>query len=107
MLYGHRRDTDGYALALEAFDRRLPEIMTAMSDLDLLILTADHGCDPTFGNHTDHTREYVPLLIYGKNIKRNVNLGTRSTFADCGQSIADIFGSKKLKHGTSFKHEII
>ena len=107
MLYGHRRDISGYARALEAFDRRLPQLMAAMSDGDLLILTADHGCDPTYESHTDHTREYVPLLIHGKRIKKNVDLGTRATFADCGQSIADIFGVGPLNRGISFKNEII
>lgn len=107
MVYGHRRNVSGYAEALESFDRRLPEIMTAMSDRDLLILTADHGCDPTYQAHTDHTREYVPLLIYGKKIKRNVNLGTRATFADCGQSIADILEAGKTNDGISFKKEIL
>ena len=107
MVYGHRRNVNGYAEALESFDRRLPGILAAMSDSDLLILTADHGCDPTYEAHTDHTREFVPLLIYGKRIKRNVNLGTRATFADCGQSIADILGAGRTKDGISFKHEII
>ena len=106
MVYGHRRNICGYAQALEAFDRRLPEIFAAMSGQDLLILTADHGCDPTYAAHTDHTREYVPLLIYGEKIKKHVDLGIRSTFADCGQSIADILGAGKLNHGNSFKREI-
>jgi phosphopentomutase len=84
MVYGHRRDVAGYAQALQAFDRRIPQILYTMSSDDLLILTADHGCDPSHKAHTDHTREYVPLLVYGTEIKKDVNLGTRSTFADCG-----------------------
>ena len=107
MLYGHRRNVTGYAGALEAFDRRLPQILGAMSADDLLIITADHGCDPTHKAHTDHTREYVPLLGYGTGIKKDVNLGTRSTFADCGQTIADILGAGKLTFGKSFKKDII
>ena len=107
MLYGHRRNVDGYARALEAFDRRIPQIFHAMSADDMLIITADHGCDPTHIAHTDHTREYVPLLVYGTAIKKNVNLGIRATFADCGQTIADILGAGKLTHGISFKKDII
>ena len=106
MLYGHRRDAVGYAGALEAFDRRLPEILHAMSADDLLILTADHGCDPSYEAHTDHTREYVPLLVYGPGIKKGVDLGTRSTFADCGQTIADILGAGQLAFGKSFKKDL-
>ena len=97
MVYGHRRNISGYAQALESFDRRLPEIFAAMSGRDLLILTADHGCDPTYAAHTDHTREYVPLLIYGEKIKKNVDLGIRSSFADCGQSIAETLGSRRIE----------
>jgi phosphopentomutase len=105
MLYGHRRDTEGYAVALEHFDRRLPEIFAAMNDNDLLILTADHGNDPTFRG-SDHTREYVPLLVYGKNAKAGVNLGTRDSLADIGQTIADNFGNQ-LSDGESFLSELI
>ena len=106
MLYGHRRNAHGYAKALEAFDRRLPEILHAMSAADLLILTADHGCDPSYEAHTDHTREYVPLLVYGTGIKKGVDLGTRSTFADCGQTIADLLGAGRLAFGKSFKKDL-
>lgn len=106
MLYGHRRNASGYAGALEAFDRRIPEILRAMAVDDLLILTADHGCDPSYKAHTDHTREYVPLLVYGAGIKKGVDLGTRSTFADCGQTIADIFGARPLAAGKSFKKDL-
>jgi phosphopentomutase len=107
MLYGHRRDAAGYAGALEAFDRRIPQILHAMAEDDLLMLTADHGCDPSCRAHTDHTREYVPLLVYGAGIKKGVDLGTRSTFADCGQTIADIFEAGKLAFGKSFKKDLL
>jgi phosphopentomutase len=107
MVYGHRRDVAGYAGALEAFDRRIPEVLQAMSDNDLLMITADHGCDPSYNVHTDHTREYVPLLAYGTKIKKGVNLGIRKTFADCGQTIADILDAGKLTYGVSFKKDII
>ena len=100
MLYGHRRDTEGYAKALEHFDLRLPEIEAAMHDDDLMIITADHGNDPTF-HGTDHTREYAPLLVYGKTARAGVNLGTRDSLADIGQTIADNFGLR-LTAGTSF-----
>jgi len=107
MLYGHRRNVTGYAGALEAFDRRIPEIMEALAADDLLILTADHGCDPSYKAHTDHTREYVPLLVYGTGIQKGVDLGTRSTFADCGQTIADLLGAGRLASGKSFKKDMI
>jgi len=100
MLYGHRRDTEGYAKALERFDTQLPAIFNAMRDDDLLILTADHGNDPTFRG-SDHTREYVPLLVYGKEAKPGVGLGTRESLADIGQTIAANF-DLKLPHGASF-----
>ena len=106
MIYGHRRDAEGYAKALEAFDRGIPRIMDAMSGSDVLIITADHGCDPTHSRHTDHTREYVPLMVYGKPVKGGVDLGTRDTFADCGQTIADMLGVGALKNGKSFKEVI-
>jgi phosphopentomutase len=100
MLYGHRRDPEGYARALEYFDTRLPEMMEAMKDGDLLILTADHGNDPTFPG-SDHTREYVPLLVYGPAAKAGVDLGTRGSLADIGQTIAENFDFR-LRHGESF-----
>ena len=106
MLYGHRRNAAGYAGALEAFDRRIPEILEALAADDLLILTADHGCDPSYKAHTDHTREYVPLLVYGPGIQKGVDLGTRSTFADCGQTIADLLGAGQLASGKSFKKDM-
>lgn len=104
MLYGHRRDPEGYAKALEHFDSRLPEIFAAMNEGDLLILTADHGNDPTFPG-SDHTREFVPLLVFGKNAKPGVDLGTRGSLADIGQTIAENFGIK-LPAGESFLEEI-
>jgi len=107
MVYGHRRNVEGYARALEEFDRRIPQIMDALSEDDVLIITADHGCDPTYRAHTDHTREYVPLLVCGETIRKDIDLGTRDTFADCGQTIADMLGAGTLKYGTSFKGEVI
>jgi phosphopentomutase len=107
MVYGHRRNVEGYAKAIEHFDRRIPEIKDVLSEEDVLVMTADHGCDPTYDAHTDHTREYVPLFVYGKKLKRNVDLGTRDTFADCGQTLADMLGAGKLKNGKSFKEDII
>lgn len=100
MLYGHRRDTAGYAQALEHFDSSLPHIETAMRDGDLMIITADHGNDPTFPG-TDHTREYAPLLVYGKSARQGVDLGTRGSLADIGQTVADNFGLQ-LTEGDSF-----
>lgn len=99
MLYGHRRDTEGYARALEHFDSRLPAIIDAMRDDDLLILTADHGNDPTQPG-SDHTREYAPLLVYGRKAN-TVNLGTRESLADIGSTIANNFGFE-LNSGKSF-----
>jgi len=107
MLYGHRRDTEGYALALEQFDEKLPQIIKNLSSKDILMITADHGCDPTYEHHTDHTREYVPLLVYGETVKKGVDLGIRDTFADCGQTIADLLGVGDLLNGKSFKDDII
>jgi phosphopentomutase len=100
MLYGHRRDVQGYARALEHFDLRLPEIEAAMRERDIFIITADHGNDPTFPG-TDHTREYAPLLAYGKSARPGVNLGIRDSLADIGQTIAENFGLK-LTAGDSF-----
>ena len=104
MLYGHRRDVEGYARALEHFDARLPEIEAAMREGDLLILTADHGNDPTYRG-TDHTREYAPLLVYGPAARAGVNFGDRASLADIGQTIADNFGLK-LKAGESFLSQV-
>ncbi len=104
MLYGHRRDTEGYARALEHFDSRLPEIEDAMRAGDIFIITADHGNDPTFRG-TDHTREYAPLIVFGKRARAGVNLGIRQSLSDIGQTIADNFGLK-LTAGESFLSEI-
>jgi phosphopentomutase len=104
MLYGHRRDTEGYARALEHFDSSVPRIEAAMRDGDLMIITADHGNDPTFPG-TDHTREYAPLLVYGKSARPGVNLGTRASLADIGQTIAENFGLK-LVAGESFLSQL-
>lgn len=104
-LYGHRRNPTGYGEALEEFDRRLPEILEALTDDDLLIITADHGNDPIH-HGTDHTREYVPLLVYHKGLTAGKELGIRETFADIGATIADNFEIEKPKIGTSFLHTI-
>lgn len=106
MVYGHRNDIDGYAKAATVFDKQLHTFVENMKGEDILMITADHGCDPGFKG-TDHSREYVPLLIYGKDIKENVNLGTRDSFADIAATIQDIFGVKQLTAGKSFKDEIL
>ena len=106
MLYGHRNDVKGYAKAIEEVDKRIPEILNHLTDTDMFIITADHGCDPTTPS-TDHSREYVPLLIYGKKLKPGINLGTRKTFADVGQTIAEVFDIGRIKNGNSFLEEII
>jgi phosphopentomutase len=105
MLYGHRRDTEGFARALEHFDNRAPEIEDSMREDDLMIITADHGNDPSFPG-TDHTREYAPLLVYGKNARPGMNLGTRESLADIGQTIAENFGVS-LVAGKSFLSQLI
>lgn len=105
MLYGHRQDIDGYASAMSEFDRRLPVLIQNMKDGDILMISADHGCDPG-DSHTDHTREYVPLLVFGKEIKP-VNLGTRSTFSDIAASIAEYLGIDFKCAGKSFIKEIM
>lgn len=104
--WGHRNDYEGYAIGLEQFDERLTDVMDKIKEDDILIINADHGCDPTTKG-TDHTREYVPLLVYGKSLKKNVNLGIRSTFADVGQTIAQIMNVDKLSIGESFLEDII
>lgn len=103
--YGHRRDTLGYKKALEEFDARIPEIIESLNDDDILIINADHGNDPTYKG-TDHTREYIPVLVYGKSLKSSVNLGIRNGFADIGATVADILNVKMPKNGTSFKNEM-
>ncbi|WP_322862585.1 phosphopentomutase [Aeromonas allosaccharophila] len=97
--FGHRRDVAGYAAALEYFDNRLPELLKLMGNEDILLITADHGCDPTWPG-TDHTREHIPVLLYGNNIKP-VSLGRRESFADIGQSISEYFGLSPMDYGVS------
>jgi phosphopentomutase len=104
MLYGHRNDAEGYARALEAFDARIPELEAQLTDDDLLMITADHGCDPTTPS-TDHSREYVPVVAHGRRVRAGVDLGIRSTLADMGQTIAENFGVA-LPHGQSFLNQI-
>ena len=106
MLYGHRNDVEGYAKALTEFDERIPEILGMLKDDDILMITADHGCDPITPS-TDHSREYTPLVMYGKNIKAGANLGTRMTFADIATTILDYFGLKDEIAGTSMLPEIL
>jgi len=106
MVYGHRRDVAGYYQALQDFDRRLPEILDSLRDDDMLAITADHGCDPTFKG-TDHTREYVPLLLTGSQIREDLDLGIRETFADLAATIADLLQVEPTIDGTSFKEEIL
>jgi len=101
MLYGHRRNIEGYYNALVEFDNAIPKFLENLKDDDILFITADHGNDPTFKG-TDHTREYVPVLGYGAKIKSNFNIGVRETFADLGQTIAEILNVEKTKDGTSF-----
>lgn len=104
-VYGHRNNVPGYAKALQDFDQRLPEIMAAMLPDEVLIITADHGCDPTTVS-TDHSREYVPLLVYGKQVKKGVNLGVRSSFSDVAATLGDFFGVP-FPVGTSFAPEVL
>lgn len=104
--FGHRRDVNGYRDALEAIDKRLPEILEAMRPTDLLMITADHGNDPAYKG-TDHTREYVPFLAYGQGVKPGVNLGTRATFADIAATLSEVLGVKSTGFGTSFAKEIL
>ncbi len=105
-VYGHRNDTRGYAKNLELFDARVPGVIARLRDDDLLVITADHGNDPTTPS-TDHSREHVPILLYGRRVRTGVNLGTRQTFADLGQTLAENFGVGPLPHGTSFLPEIM
>ena len=104
MLWGHRNDVENYALALEHFDRRLPEIEAALGRDDLLLLTADHGCDPTTPS-TDHSREYVPVLAAGPRVRPGVDLGTRASLADLGQTVAHNFGAR-IAAGASFLEDL-
>jgi phosphopentomutase len=104
--YGHRNDVEGYARNLERFDVRLAAVLPRLRADDLLVITADHGNDPTTAS-TDHAREYVPLLITGSHVQAGADLGTRSTFADVGQTLAEIFAVGPLRHGTSFLADIV
>lgn len=106
MLYGHRNDPKGYGKALEDFDNRLQEIYSKMTDEDIFIITADHGCDPTTSS-TDHSREHIPVLVYGKNVKPGVNIGTRERFSDIGKTILDFFNVKNELVGDSFFNKIM
>ena len=105
MIYGHRRDVKGYRDALEYIDSRMPELTAVMGPDDLLMITADHGCDPTF-HGTDHTREYVPLLVWYKGIKGLYNLGIRESFSDVAATISDFFGLEERFNAKSFWEEI-
>ena len=106
MVYGHRRDIDGYAKALTEFDAWLPKLMEKLGDEDIVMITADHGCDPAYTATTDHTREYVPLLILGKAVKP-VNLGTRASFADIAATVTELLGVDYETSGESFAKDII
>lgn len=106
MKWGHRNDYKAYAKGLEEFDKRLPEIIDAMRENDVLMINADHGCDPTTSS-TDHSREYVPFIAYGTNLKQNIDLKTRKTFADIGQTICELLQIEKIKNGASFASEIV
>ena len=106
MIYGHRNDVKGYAEAVMYFDSKLPEIKSAMKDDDILIITADHGCDPTTPS-TDHSREFVPLFVYGKNIKEGVNLGVRKQFSDIAATVAEYLGINEMFGAESFLKDVI
>lgn len=105
MLYGHRNDVEGYAAALEAFDRALPAMLGALRENDILMVTADHGCDPTTPG-TDHTREYIPLVVAGPHVRSGVNLGTRDTFADIGATVYEYLTGDRWRVGNSFLNDI-
>lgn len=105
MLYGHRNDVEGYAAALEAFDRALPAMLGALRENDILMVTADHGCDPTTPG-TDHTREYIPLVVAGPHVRSGVNLGTRDTFADIGATVYEYLTGNRWRVGNSFLNDI-
>ncbi len=103
--YGHRNDPEGFARALEELDGRMPELMDSARDDDLIVLTADHGCDPTTPS-TDHSREYVPVLAAGRKVRAGADLGVRDSFADLGQTLAEVFGVGPLAAGTSFLEQL-
>lgn len=106
MLYGHRNDVEGYAKALETFDAALPQMISSLKEGDILMVTADHGCDPTTLS-TDHSREYIPLMMTGAHVKAGLNLGTRSTFADIGATVYEYLTGKTWREGTSFLKDIL
>ncbi len=106
MLYGHRNDVDGYAQALSEFDRRLPELLSRLREEDILMITADHGCDPSTPS-TDHSREYVPLVAAGPSVRAGVNIGTRQTFADIAATVLEYFGTEGRTAGRSFLGELL
>lgn len=106
MLYGHRNDVKGYGKALVDFDNRLPEILKLMREDDVLIITADHGCDPSTPS-TDHSREYIPIVAYGKQIISGVNIGTRNSFSDIGKTVLDLLNVKNELYGESFAKDIL
>jgi phosphopentomutase len=105
-VYGHRNDVTGYAANIERFDDRLGAVLDQLRDTDLLVITADHGNDPTTPS-TDHSREHVPLLLTGRRVKHGTDVGTRPTFADLGQTLADNFSVGPLAHGTSFLEDVV
>ena len=105
MLYGHRNDVPGFAKALEDFDKRLPEILKLLGDDGMLIITADHGCDPAYPT-TDHTREKVPVLAWGLNLQEGVDLEERKTFADVSATVLEALGVREKLDGTSFYRDI-
>ena len=106
MIYGHRRDIDGYAKSIAKFDDQLGTFISKMNDDDIVMITADHGCDPGYKG-TDHTRECVLFLAYGKGLKKDINLGTRKTYADIAATILDIFNIENTTAGISFKKDIM
>ena len=106
MLYGHRRDIDGYAKALTVFDKWLTDFIPQLRDDDIVMITADHGCDPAYTKTTDHTREYIPLIALGKKVKP-VNIGTRSTFSDIAATVAEMLNVPFETPGKSFAKEIL
>ncbi len=106
MLYGHRNDVDGYAKALTYFDQQLPRILEGMDEEDILMITADHGCDPITPS-TDHSREYIPFVAYGKHVKQGFSLGTRGSFADIAATVLEYFGIEQKISGTSFLKEMM
>ncbi|MDO5100116.1 MAG: phosphopentomutase [Eubacteriales bacterium] len=106
MMYGHRNDIDGYARAATVFDKQLHELVAGLRDTDIVMMTADHGCDPGFPG-TDHSRECIPFLAYGKQVKENVNLGTGHTYADIAATVLDLFDLQNITDGTSFKAQLL